>query len=138
MKSPSAVVPLEFSSAKVVFASARRASIFALFSAVASSFALTPCFQSTVSPTHFLISTGSRPPRALTLSAFVSFTVKVPGSDVSGFLSSSAIPPLSVTVAVTTVSPFTLSLGRVITPFSPTSPSPSMVHPLSPFVAVVV
>ena len=139
MKSPSAVVPLEFSSAKVVFASSKNSFIFALFSSVAESFALTPSFQSTSSPTHFLRATGSRPPRALTLSAFVSFIVKVPGSDVRGVVSSSAIPPLSVTLAVTSVLPFTLSLGRVITPFT-TVPSPVVIDqvPSSAFVAVVV
>ena len=47
----------------------------------------------------------------------ISSIFKVPGSDVSGSVLSFAIPPLSVTVAVTVVSPFTLSLGRVITPF---------------------
>ena len=121
MKSPSFVVPLESSSEIDVLASFNSSLTLASF---LESFALTPSFHSTLSPTHFLISTGSRPPRASTLSAFVSSTVKVPGSDISGSLSSSAIPPLSVTVAVTSVPPFTLSLGRVITPFSPTVISP--------------
>ena len=79
---------------------------------------------------------------ALTLSAFVSFfvssTVKVPKSDVSGVLSSSATPPLSVTLAFTSVLPFTLSLGRETTPFT-TVPSPTIDQvPSSSFVAVVV
>ena len=140
VKSPSTVVPLEFSSAKVVFASPKNSFIFALFSSVAESLAFTPSFQSTVSSTHFFITTGSRPPRASTFSAFVSSTVKVLGSDVSGSVSPSAIPPLSVTLAVTSVPPFALSLGSVTTPFLSTEPSPSVIDqvPSSAFVAVVV
>ena len=138
-KSPEFSVVLVFGSlASVTVAPSRYSLILAL--SVAESFALTPCFQSTVSPTHFLRSTGSRPPRASTFSAFVSSTVKVPGSDVSGVVSPSATPPLSVTVAVTSVPPFTLSLGIVTTPFLSTEPSPSVIDQVSflSFVAVVV
>ena len=137
-KSPSLDVLLFSSVTSSNFAPLRSSFILPLFSSVAESLALTPSFHSTVSPTHFLSSTGSRPPRASILSAFVSSIFKVPGSDVSGVVSSSAIPPLSVTVAVTVVSPFTLSLGRVITPFT-TFPSPTIDQvPSSAFVAVVV
>ena len=117
------ILPLKSPSLEVLLFSSVTSSNFASFNSsstsdfFASSLAFTPFFQSTSSPTHFLIATGSRPPRALTLSAFVSFTGKVPGSDVSGVVSSSAIPPLSVTLAVTSVSPFTLFLGRLTTPF---------------------
>ena len=138
VKSPSLVVFLFSSVTSSNVAPFKSSSTSDFF---ASSLAFTPSFQKPSlisSPTHFLIATGSRPPRDSTLSAFVSSKVKVPGSDVSGALSSSATPPLSVTIAVTTSPPFTLSLGRVMTPLTSTSPSPSMVHPLSPFVAVVV
>ena len=55
-------------------------------------------------------------------------------------MSSSAIPPLSVTVAVTFVPPFTLDTSRVTTPFASTVPSPSVIDqvPFSSFVALVV
>ena len=136
-KSPDFSVVLVFGSlASVTVAPLRYSLILSL--SVAESFAFTPFFQSTSSPTHFLRSTGSRPPRASTFSAIVSSTFKVPGSEVSGVLSSSATPPLSVTVAVTSVSPFTLFLGRLITP-STTVPSPTIDQvPSSAFVAVVV
>ena len=140
-KSPEFSVVLVFGSlASLTDASLRYSLILSL--SVAESFALTPFFQSTVSPTHFLRATGSRPPRALTFLAIVSSSSigKVPGSEVSGSVSPSAIPPLSVTVAVTCVPPFTLSLERVITPFVSTEPSPSVIDqvPSSAFVAVVV
>ena len=135
LKSPSLEVLLFSSVTSSNFAPSR--SLLTSVSFV-ESLAFMPSFQLTSSPTHFFISTGSRPPRASTLSAFVSSIFKVPGSEVSGVLSSSAIPPLSVTLAVTSVPPFTLSLGRVITPFF-TVPSPSIDQvPFLSFVAVVV
>ena len=139
-KSPSLDVLLFSSVTSSNFAPLRSSFILPLFSSVAESLAFTPSFQSTSSPTHFLSSTGSRPPRASTLSAFVSSTVKDPCSDVSGVLSSSATPPLSVTVAVTSVPPFTSFLGMVTTPFWSTEPLPSEIDqvPFSSLVAVVV
>ena len=138
VKSPSLVVLLFSSVASVNVAPAK--SLLTSDSFV-ESLAFTPSFQSSVSPTHFFITTGSRPPSSLTLSAIVSPIVKVPGSDVSGVLSSSATPPLSVTVAVTSVPPFTLSLGRVTIPFSTVAPKslPSVMDqvPLSAFVATI-
>ena len=136
-KSPSLEVLLFSSVTSSNFAPFKSSSTSSFF---ASSLTFTPFFQSTSSPTHFLRVTGSRPPRASTLSAFVSSKVKVPGSEVSGSLSSSAIPPLSVTVADTTDSPLTLFLGRVITPLVSTEPSPLVIDqvPSSAFVAVVV
>ena len=137
-----ALVPAESVFRAVSVASSKVAPSKSLLTSVSfvDSFALMPSFQFTSSPTHFFISFGSRPPRASTLSAFVSSTVKDPCSDVSGVVSSSAIPPLSVTVAVTSVPPFTLSLGIVTTPFLSTEPSPSVIDQVSflSFVAVVV
>ena len=105
----------------------------------AESLAFTPSFQSTVSFTHFFKTTGSRPPSSVTCSAlvFTFGTVNVPLLDSPGACLASW-KPSSLTFALTSVSPFTLSTGRVMTPLLSTDPSPSVIFhvPFSFFATV--
>ena len=106
----------------------------------ASSLAFTPSFQSSLSLTHFFITTGSNPPSSVTWSAFVLVfsNVNVASSDCKGF--DLSYSPLSVTLAFTSVPPFIKLVGIVTTPSVPTLPAPDVIDqvPSSAFVAVVV
>ena len=111
-KSPSFSVFLFLSVASVIVAPSKSLFILSLFS---SFLTFIPFDQSISSPTHFLISTGSRSPSSVTWSALVFVTFKF---DSFEFCLSelSTYSPLSVTKAFTSVSFLIFNLSIVIRP----------------------